>query len=165
MQNNNIATDIISVIFNYCNVISMYKIRLINKKFDTLYKKYYKFCKKKYNIDDIFENLHDNVNINWAIFKKNIIMKNINWNIISKCKKININFIDTFQNMINWNLYVMWNSLNTIIIKKYKHKIDWEIATIYQPLIILMDNYIKEFIFYDLLFLNKDYNPQIGCET
>lgn len=152
-----INNDIITVIFNYCNTNSIYKLRFVNKKYNDLYNDYYEIYKKKYDMDELFDDLQNDTNINWVILKKDIIMKKKNWNHISKYKNININFIDTFQNLINWNLYLMWNVSNTQIIQKYKHNIDWDIVTIYQPFSLLKNNEnIQKKINLNLLFLNKN---------
>lgn len=161
MSNNNkfICNDIITVIFNFCNIQSIYKLRCINKKYNNLYNNYSELYKKIYNIDEIFNDLYGKTKeINFAILKKDIILNNKDWNKISKYKKMDINFIEIFQNMINWGLYIMWNSTNENVLKKYQDKIDWDMATIYQPIILLMKNkIIEKKINIDLLFLNKEY--------
>lgn len=151
-----ICEDIITVIFNYCNVKSIYKLRCINMKYNNLYNNFYEFYKKKHKIDEIFDNLYGKTKkINFAILKKDIIMSKIDWNKISKYK-MDINFIDIFQNMINWGIYIMWNNTNVNILEKYQKKINWDIVTIYNQSILLMDNNIDK-INVELLFLNKGY--------
>lgn len=151
-----ICEDIITVVFNYCDVKSIYKLRCINRKYNNLYNNFYESYKKKYKIDELFDNLHGRTKkINFAILKKDIILSRIDWNKISKYK-MDINFIDIFQNMINWGIYIMWNDTNLNILEKYHNKINWDIVTIYNKSILSMDNNIEK-INVELLFLNKGY--------